>query len=103
MPASSCIWSSRFDIYCPGCGGTRAIDTLLKGKILTALNYHPFVVYVAGLSAVFMGSWTIFYLSRERVKGIRFRNWFLYAGLIILILQWIIKNMLLWIWGIRLL
>ena len=41
-----CVFKSTFHLYCPGCGGTRAVDALLHLRILSSLFYHPFVIYV---------------------------------------------------------
>ena len=35
--------------YCPGCGGTRAIESLLHGQLFRAFLYHPVILYTAFL------------------------------------------------------
>ena len=42
-----CIFYSAFGLYCPGCGGTRAVSALLHGQILTSFICHPLVLYTA--------------------------------------------------------
>lgn len=37
--------------WCPGCGGTRSVEALFKGNILTSLKYNPFVMLMV-ISAV---------------------------------------------------
>ena len=44
-----CVLHSLTGLYCPGCGGTRAITALLHGQILNSFLYHPVVLYSAGL------------------------------------------------------
>lgn len=44
IPAMSCVLHDVMHIYCPGCGGTRAIFALLSGKLLTSLYYNPAIV-----------------------------------------------------------
>ena len=40
-----CAFFTRTGLYCPGCGGTRALKSLLRGDFIKAFMYHPFVVY----------------------------------------------------------
>ena len=41
---SGCWVRDAWGIYCPGCGGTRALKALLRGDILKSLYYNPLVV-----------------------------------------------------------
>jgi hypothetical protein len=98
-----CFWDRFFHIYCPGCGGTRAIEALVHGDILMSLWYHPLVIYATVIFVIFMGSQTFARVTRFRyTKGIRFHNWFLYVALGILVLQFLEKNLLRSIWHIML-
>lgn len=93
-PFHGCIWDVFFDIYCPGCGGTRAIMALSKGKLLTSLWYHPVVVYGVALYGIFMVSQLLALVSRGRIRGIRFHNWYLYLSVIIIVVNCLAKNYL---------
>ena len=42
-----CKMKLYFGIPCPGCGGTRAIWSLLHGRVLQAVYYNAFAVYGA--------------------------------------------------------
>ncbi len=42
---SVCIFHSLTGLYCPGCGGTRAVRTLLQGDLRMSVQYHPLVLY----------------------------------------------------------
>lgn len=102
-PTVSGCWVYRtWHIYCPGCGGTRALMALAKGHLLQALWYHP-VVPVAAI-------WTVVYLSSQtlwRLRGksgwtlhydLRWPKWLLW----LLALNWIVKIFLLVGFGIEL-
>ncbi len=90
----SCVFYSRFGLYCFGCGGSRAVKALMAGDIFASLYYHPVVLYAAAIYGVFMISHTLHLISRGRIKGIQFHSWFLFGALIIIILNFIIKNVL---------
>lgn len=42
---AGCLIRSKFHIYCPGCGGTRSIEALLKLKLAESLHYNPLVLF----------------------------------------------------------
>lgn len=39
--SSECYFRTHWKIYCPGCGGTRALVALLHGEILQSIKYNP--------------------------------------------------------------
>lgn len=79
--------------YCPGCGGTRAVNALLEAKFITSFLFHPFVVYCVIIMAVFMITNTIQLISRNRLKiGLKYRHGYLYGGVVVIIANWMIQN-----------
>lgn len=99
-----CIFYSAFGLYCPGCGGTRAVFALLHGQILTSFICHPLVLYTAVLGGWFLISQSIERISRHRVKiGMRYRDGYIWAALGIVIVHFIVRNLLLIVWDIDLL
>lgn len=63
---SSCwIWN-HWHIYCPGCGGTRAIIALAQGRVLQAFWYHPAVPVIVALGSVYLVSQTLWRLRGRR-------------------------------------
>ncbi|MBE5883242.1 MAG: DUF2752 domain-containing protein [Lachnospiraceae bacterium] len=99
MPERPCIIYEFFGVYCPGCGGTRAVIQLLHGRLLQSLWYHPLVMYGVVLYVCFMISHT---LSRLHIlkRGMRFREGYLYGALVVLALNFILKNILKFGFGI---
>ena len=41
---SSCVLHDRLHLYCPLCGGTRALEAILRFDFAAAISYNPFVV-----------------------------------------------------------
>lgn len=89
-----CVLYSVLGIYCPGCGGTRSVESLLHGDFLQSLIYHPVVPYTAILLICYMSSHTLNILSKGRVKAMLFRGIYLFVMLAIIVIQCIVKNVL---------
>ncbi|MCM1157363.1 MAG: DUF2752 domain-containing protein [Bacteroidales bacterium] len=49
LPYVPCGIHAVLHMYCPGCGGTRAVFALLHGQLLQSLYYNPAVVLGAVL------------------------------------------------------
>lgn len=94
LPMVPCFFSTFLGIYCPGCGGTRSLSALLHGHFLRALWYHPFVPYFAFVYFGFLLTQGLHRLGIKRVKGWKFHNWYLWGGLAILAVNFIVKNIL---------
>jgi hypothetical protein len=98
-----CVFHTVTGYYCPGCGGSRAVAALFKGKLLRSLYYHPIVPYSAIVGGWFMLSQSVERLSRGKWKiGMHYRNIYLWLALALVILNCIIKNMILLFTGVAL-
>ena len=91
-----CMFFSRTGYYCPGCGGTRATYAFLSGHLLTSIYYHPLVAYLGIGGGLYMTSHTLDYLTRGKIKGIRFRNIYAYMMVVIILIQFVYKNALIY-------
>lgn len=96
-PFGDCL--SKYGFYCFGCGGTRAVDALLKGKVLLSVYYHPLVLYAVVIYFSYMLSHTLSIVSHGRIKSMQFRPCYFYIAIVIIIGQCVIKNILLWRYG----
>ena len=92
---SSCIFFNFLRMYCPGCGGTRAVRALCNGRVLHSLWYHPLVPYAVGLYLCFMISHTWERLKLPILRGMRYRDIYAYIAIVILAIHFVLKNILL--------
>lgn len=97
-----CIFHEITGLYCPGCGGTRAVKALLKGHIIISFVYNPIVLYCAVIYIWFMGSQLLERVTKGRVNGLKYRHLYLWLALLIVVINCIIRNILLVRYGITL-
>ncbi|MCM1283127.1 MAG: DUF2752 domain-containing protein [Muribaculaceae bacterium] len=98
-----CMIHRLTGLYCPGCGGTRAVTALLQGHLLKSLFYHPIVGYTAAVGGWFMVSQTIARVSRGRFAiGMHYRDIYLWIALALVVVNCIAKNLVLVLGGIAL-
>lgn len=86
-----CSFYEKTGVYCPGCGGTRAVFALLKGNIIRSIYYHPVVFYVTVLYGAFMFRGCIAVCSKNKYAFMKLRAGYLYAVAAIVLVQWIVK------------
>lgn len=88
-----CEFLAVTGLYCPGCGGTRAVKSLLRGDLIRSFLYHPFVMYVAVSYTVFM----VYEFCKKHFKKIHKVfpvECVICVGVGVLLLQWIVKVIL---------
>lgn len=95
-----CVFSTYLQVYCPGCGGTRAVEAFLHGRILESVWCHPIVLYTVIVFGGFMLTQSLERLGVRQIRGWRFHDWHLYGAVVVLICNFLLKNLLRWILGI---
>lgn len=100
LPDAECVVYKLFGVYCPGCGGTRAVIALLHGELLKSLWYHPFVMYTMVMYVLFMLSHTLEKLHVPLIKGMLFEPWIMYGMLVMIGLNFVMKNVFKFCFGI---
>ena len=90
-----CMLRSVTGLYCPGCGGTRAMRMILKGRPLLSVLYHPAVLYMAYLLWVYILSFLLSRLSRGKLAFIGPRPWHFYVLIALILLSFAVKNIML--------
>lgn len=86
-----CFLNTCFHIPCPGCGGTRAIEYLLQGRLWDSFLAHPLVIYTAACYLYFMVSYSIVTFVKKETFFIRrlpFGRGLLAGAGILVMAQW---------------
>lgn len=91
-----CFLYEKYHLYCPGCGGTRAVRALLKGQLLKSFLYHPVVLYTAVIYILFLFS-NIFYRLSLTKRAFLLRPVYFCAAVAIIIVQCFVKNLILFL------
>ena len=94
-----CMFQQITGLYCPGCGGTRAVKALFKGKFLLSFCYHPLVIYGTAVTIMFMISYALYRKTKNEKYHLYLENRYVYVGLLILTVNFLVKNYFLLIKG----
>lgn len=89
----TCFILKYLKLYCPACGGTRAVQALFHLDIIASLKYNPLVLYT-GISFYLYSILDIFriYEKINNKKLTIIRKSLINIGLIIMIISTILKN-----------
>ena len=98
-----CMFYRYTGLYCPGCGGTRALIALLRGHPLRSLRLHPLVLPGILWAAAYLGSHLLAASGVRKMPVLRISRRPLIAGIVILAGNFVIKNLCLAAFGIDLL
>lgn len=94
-----CHFQQLTGLYCPGCGCTRSLLALSRGNPVTSVYYHPLPLYVVLLYLNFMIRYIFSALVPEefpiRLKPARYRLLYVILLAVLLIGNWILRNVLL--------
>ena len=94
LPFPDCVLHDWLLIYCPLCGGTRAIGALLRLDVLAALRYNAYAVFLAITVLIYDAlAWIRLFRGEKKLLRISRRAWLIYVGL--LLGYWILRNVLL--------
>ena len=89
----------RFFIYCPLCGGTRAVAALIRLDPVAAWNYNAFVVILAVIAlGLDVWAWVRYFQKKEPL--IILPKWSWIAFCMVLVAYFILRNALMIFFGI---
>lgn len=93
LSPTPCYLNKFFHIYCPGCGGTRALTELLNFNFFKSFIYNPIIIYSALIFACYYVCTTISILTKK-YNFFKFHMIYIYIGIILLVVNFILKNIL---------
>ena len=90
---TGCLLHDKLFLYCPLCGGTRAVDALLHFDFISALRYNAFVVLVL-LLALSLDVWALLRLLRGKKLPLPLAGWFWIVLAAVMIVYMVLRNYL---------
>lgn len=91
---SECYIRTKFGIYCPGCGGTRAFTALLHGDIIKSLKYNPITLFFF-IDLILMLLIDLYKKKFKKYKIAKFRLWINIVFLAYIIVYFLYRNFML--------
>ena len=88
------VWE-HWHVYCPGCGGTRALIALAHAQLGAALRYHPPVVITLALAGAYLLTQTVWRLRGRRGWVLHYRLWWPAAIVGLFLVNCLARNILL--------
>lgn len=95
---SGCFLHDHLYLYCPACGGTRALAALLRLDVVSALRFNPFLVLVAVLAVAF-DVWALVRLLRGKKELLPLPGWFWIVSVVLMIVYAVLRNYLMIVHG----
>lgn len=72
---------------------------LLQGDWFTSFLYHPAVPYTAVMLGIYMISHTLNIFTKGKVKAMLFRPIYFYILIAVILIQWIVKDAAILLYG----
>lgn len=89
-----CFWYTHWGLYCPGCGGTRAFESMLYGHFIKSFIYHPFVLYVVLTLFISFLSYIVYFITRGNKMFFKLKLKHLVYADLIFIIFFLFRNIL---------
>ena len=89
-----CVLHRVTGLYCPGCGGTRAVSALLRGDVLTSVRSNPVVVWGLLLCIWQYARMVRSYIRRDRAC-FSIPSWSWISLIVIILGVFVVRNLLL--------
>ena len=99
LPIFECVTYKFFHLYCPLCGGTRAIFALLGSDFISALKYNPFLFYLA-FAAVAYDIKACIGAFKGKIGAFDVPKWLVWVTSVLFVAFFIGRNLVMIAWGI---
>ena len=100
---ATCVFHLLTGLYCPGCGGTRAVRYLLKGQLENSVQYHPLILYMAVIMLAGVVSAGLTRVTGKPKWRLGHEKLLIAIAVGIVLVNWCWKNYMLVVYGIDLL
>ncbi|MDD3184673.1 MAG: DUF2752 domain-containing protein [Anaerostipes sp.] len=87
-----CIFKLLTGLYCPVCGGTRAMLAFLHFHFVESFLCNPIFIYLVVITCWLITGWILKKLGRKNADKFKFHMWMLYLGLGILLVVFVARN-----------
>lgn len=94
FPLGECALVDLCGLYCPACGGTRALASLLRFDVLSSIKYNP-IVFVFAVGFLLYELFMIKHLIKGDERGMFFGTRPLYIFLTLWGVYFVARNVLL--------
>ena len=81
-----CAFHKITGLYCPGCGGTRAVISLIKLDLYQAIRYNALIVCITPIAVMYS------IIKFGMKKNIKIPNWIWIIILMVVLLFTILRN-----------
>lgn len=92
---AKCYIHTHYQLYCPGCGGTRALLAIVHGDIIKSLYYNPIILLLI-IDVLFMN--ILSFIDKKNPNTCKILHYKIKYNVILLILwgiYFVIRNYLL--------
>ena len=96
---TGCVLHNRLFLYCPVCGGTRAVEALLRLDLLGALRMNAFVT-LGILTAVAIDAWAWVRFFQKKRPWFCISPWFWVVMAVSFVGYTVLRNLLMVVWGV---
>lgn len=95
---SGCLLHDFFFVYCPLCGGTRAVKALLRFRFAEAFRYNALVT-LAVPALLALDVWALVRIFRGKEHALPMPRWSWIVATVLLVGYGILRNVLMIVWG----
>ena len=92
-----CVFNEITGLYCPGCGLTRMLKSMLKLDFYQAFRYNPLMFIFFPFIIYMIIDYIYCFYKKKKSKFKTLPQWFWNILFIITILYWILRNIIPWL------
>jgi hypothetical protein len=87
-----CMFLRITGLYCPGCGGTRALQCLLKGDVLGSVRLNFITLIGVAIFLISFLQYTIIAFFNKKIRVLITYDILLWSLVISILAFWVIRN-----------